>query len=344
MIDRVEPAYFLKQITNFLILDVRSPMEYQQGHIPGSVNIPLFSDSDRATIGTLYQKLGKGPAILRGLDICLPKIKDYLKTLSKISNQRKILIYCWRGGMRSTLMAEVFSKAGYPIVILNGGYQAYRKQIRSGFSNKAVMLVLGGFTGSGKTQLLQHIADLGEQVIDLEKSARHKGSVFGALGQASQPTNQQFENDLYQQWSEFDFSRPIWIEDESRRMGKLDLPDPLVRQISEAILIDLEVPVSVRVKRLVREYADFDKLLLKEAIVKLKERLGNRNTKEALFELESEHFEAVAEILLAYYDKTYRFTRKKRVQDKIIQVQLSSEDMEEEAKKLILLARKILFL
>ncbi len=344
MIERIEVVNILSRIKDFQILDVRSPLEYQKGHIPGSMNIPLFTDSERVTIGTMYQKLGKGPAIIRGLDICLPKIKDYLKPLSIISSKRKVLIYCWRGGMRSTLMAEVFSKAGHPIFILNGGYQAYRKQIRNGFSNKAVMLVLGGFTGSGKTQLLKHIADQGEQVIDLEKSAHHKGSVFGALGQAPQPTNQQFENDLYHKWSEFDLSRPIWIEDESRRIGNLDLPDPLVRQMSEAVLIDLEVPVSARVKRLVKDYADFDMLLLQEAIVKLKERLGNRNTKQALIELKSENFETVAEILLAHYDKTYRFARKKRVQDKIIPVILSSENMEKEAKKLILLARKILFL
>jgi tRNA 2-selenouridine synthase len=342
MIERIEVATFLERIRNFLVLDVRSPQEFVQGNIPGAVNIPLFTDAEHSLIGTLYHQQGRNDAIVKGLDICLPKTSDYLQQIRKTKATDNILVYCWRGGMRSALMAEVFSTAGYQINILCGGYKSYRKFIRSGFSKEVTIVVLGGYAGSGKTLLLESLANQGEQVINLEKLAKHKGSVFGALGQGNQPTNEQFENNLYSHWSVLDSSRPIWIEDESRMIGNVTLPEPLIKRLSEEIMIRMEVPLSARINRLVQDYAGFDKSLLAEAILKIKERLGGGNTKEAVSSLLSGHYEKTAEILLAYYDKTYQFSMGKRNPGKTFQLTITSGNVEENAKKLIDYLKRIL--
>lgn len=342
MLERIEVAIFQKRIRNFLVLDVRSPQEFNQGHIPGAVNLPLFSDPERSMIGALFHHQGREAAIIKGLDICLPKTSDYLIQLKKIADCNRILLYCWRGGMRSALMAEVFTTAGYDVEILIGGYKSYRSFIRSSFSQEAIFLVLGGFTGSGKTQLLESIARQGEQVVDLEKLANHKGSVFGALGQEIQPTNEQFENNLYSLLSEMDITQRIWIEDESRMLGKITVPDTFMKQILNGIMICLEVPLSARINQLVRNYSEFELSLLSEAVLKLKDRLGSQKAREAQSALESGRFDQVAGILLSYYDQAYQFSLNKRNQDRIHYLTLTSENTGRNVKKLISLADTIL--
>jgi len=342
MIEWIEVSAFMEKIRDFLILDVRSPLEYTQGNLPGAVNIPLFSDSERAVIGTIYHQKGREAAIIKGLDICLPKTSEYLDHLRRIAEKKSVFLYCWRGGFRSKLMAEVFSSSGYKVGVLNGGYKSYRRFVRDGFSNEAPVVVLGGFTGSGKTQLLEYIANQGEQVIDFEKLASHKGSVFGALGQGTQSTNEQFENNLFALWSEMDFSRPIWMEDESRMIGKVTLPDPVFKQLNKGLMISVELPFNKRISRLVQEYSGFDKVQLASAILKLQERLGGLYTKEALLSLESGQFEKVAEILLAHYDKAYQYSMNRKGSEKVYKMTLSADKMDENAVKIINFVNKIL--
>ena len=342
MIRTIQPANFLAQANHCPVIDVRSQGEFVQGHVPGAINIPLFDDADRAIVGTLFVKAGQSEAILKGLDIALPEVEFYLKSLKAICSPGLILLHCWRGGLRSALMAEVFSRAGYEVAVLTGGYKAYRQFIREGLATPARVVVLGGFTGSGKTEILHHIALKGEQVVDLEQLACHKGSVFGALGQLPQPTNEQFENDLFVHWEKLNFSRPVWLEDESRMIGRITLPDPLVEHLSKGLLVRVELNAAIRINRLVMEYAGFDKQLLGDAIKRISERLGGARTKEALAALDNERFDIVAEIVLAYYDKAYQFSLTRRINKSVFDIQISGIDPDEDAVRIIEFSSKYL--
>ncbi|MBN1199204.1 MAG: tRNA 2-selenouridine(34) synthase MnmH, partial [Bacteroidales bacterium] len=279
---------------------------------PGAINLPLFSDTEREEVGTLYVQSGRGHAILRGLDFILPKTGKLLRTLRRQTHEKHLRMYCWRGGMRSMNMAWMLETNGYQVSLLHGGYKAYRRYIRSMLDEQAKVVVLGGFTGSGKTEILTALSSAGEQVIDLEKLASHKGSAFGGIGLPDQPTNEQFENNLFEVWKNLDKQRYIWIEDESRMIGHVTLPDPLVRKIQEAPLIILEVPKEIRVRRLVREYAGISDRLLGEAVMKIEGRLGKPRVKEALTLIRQKDYAAVADQVLSYYDETYSFSIQRR--------------------------------
>jgi tRNA 2-selenouridine synthase len=308
----LEPEQFLTESEKLTVIDVRSPAEFLLGHIPGAVNIPLFDNQERAIVGTIYNRSGSREAILKGTLIATPKIPLYLDNLRGVTTGTRILVHCWRGGMRSEHMAAVFEKEGYETTVLSGGYKSYRRYVRDTLRKPALIIVLGGYTGSGKTEVLSGIELLGSQVIDLEALACHKGSTFGALGQLPQPTNEQFDNNLHRIWSRFDLSLPIWLEDESRMIGRVTLSDPVVEKINRGILLRIEVPKEHRVRRLVSEYAGFDKRLLSEAVTRISERLGGARTEEALNAIDAGAFDKVAGNILAYYDKAYNFAIERR--------------------------------
>lgn len=335
MIEGIEVSDFLERAANCPVLDVRSPSEYKQGHLPGAINIPLFNDSERALIGTLYIQKGREVAIIKGLDICIPKTSSYMKKVHRLVKRKSILLYCWRGGMRSATIAQVFEKAGYSVFILIGGYKSYRRFIRARLAEKARIVVLGGYTGSGKTEILHAIGKRKEQIIDLEKLANHKGSVFGALGQSPQPTNEQFENNFYLQWSRMDLSNPVWLEDESRMIGKITLPDPLFEQISTGILIQVLTPLPLRIERLVSEYSCFSRAKLGEALNRLHQRIGGTNTRDALQALKERKYDTVAAIVLSYYDKAYQFAIDRRKNQSIYRIELNQSDNESNAEKIL---------
>jgi tRNA 2-selenouridine synthase len=340
MIRPVEPNVFLYSAEHIPIIDVRSPCEFGQGHVPGAVNIPLFNDAERAEVGTLYVQSGREDAIRKGYDIAVPKTGWFISSLRDVTPSGEILLHCWRGGLRSMLIAEVFSEAGYEVNLLTGGYKAYRRFIREGFTRPARIMVLGGYTGSGKTDLLHAIALQGEQMIDLEALACHKGSVFGALGQPAQPTNEQFENNLYARWSVLDFDRLVWIEDESRMIGRITLPDPVVEHITNGMMIMVEIDVATRINRLVQEYSGFDPKLLTDAIARISERLGGAKTKEAISALENKRFQEVASIALSYYDKAYGFSMARRKNKNVHDILISGENLAADALRIIELAYK----
>jgi len=308
----LDPSTFLASNESVSIVDVRSPAEFIQGHIPGAINIPLFSDQERAEVGTLYIQSGRDLAIIRALDIILPKTGRILKVLNERSLSKTLRMYCWRGGMRSENMAWMFETNGYEVSLLAGGYKAYRRYIRTKLDEPAKVVVLGGFTGSGKTEVLNSLAEVNEQVIDLEKLASHKGSAFGGIGLPDQPTNEQFENNLFEIWQKLDKNRLIWMEDESRMIGRITMPDPVIRKINEAPLMILEVPEEIRVKRLVAEYTGIDDRLLGEAILKIEARLGKPRAKGALLSVSEKDYPAVAHQVLSYYDETYLFSINRR--------------------------------
>jgi len=321
------------------MIDVRSPGEYVQGHIPGAYNLPLFSNEERAVIGTLYVQRGKEPAMKEGMEIVGRKFGSFIETVSGIAPGKKLLIHCWRGGMRSESLAWFFGKLGYEVSLLEGGYKAYRRYIRDGFSRPAHILLLGGMTGSGKTELLGKIAAQGQQAIDLESLANHKGSAFGHLGQDEQPTTEQFENDLYALWSKLDFSKPVWLEHESNRIGKVFFPDTFYATMQKGILLKVDLPVEIRIQRLLNEYAHFDNSLLAASLLHIRMEMGTLQCKQALDALERGDYEEVARISLVYYDKTYTHALVKRPLSKVIAIRLSSADMDENAMKILEFAK-----
>ncbi|MEI8005680.1 MAG: tRNA 2-selenouridine(34) synthase MnmH [Bacteroidota bacterium] len=337
---KIDAEAFLELAGGHVIVDVRSPGEFKEGHIPSAVNIPLFTDDERAVIGTLYQKQGREQATLKGLDFALPKVFDYLSSLEKIAKGKTICLHCWRGGLRSEMMAEVFSQAGYQVYLLEGGYKAYRRFIRDSFSVPAKIIVLGGYTGCGKTDVLKSLARIGEQIIDLESLASHKGSVFGALGQGHQPTNEQFENELYNTWSKMDLSRRIWLEDESRSIGRVALPPPVYEHISNGRMVKVILDKKLRISRLVDEYAVFDKELIAAALLRIREGLGGTRYKLAMEALGRDDFALVADLVLEYYDKAYQKSIDKRPCKEILDIELKGPDPSLHTKAILEILKK----
>ncbi len=317
---------FLPLTDRLPLVDVRSPAEYEHAHIPGAVNIPLFDNEERKQVGIRYKQGGKENAVLLGLEYVGPKMVDFVKKAKKLAVNKQVLVHCWRGGMRSASMAWLFETAGLTAYTLEGGYKAYRRYIREQFSNPVNMIVLGGYTGSGKTAILEELEKQGEQFLDIEGIAHHKGSVFGPLGQEKQPVNEQFENNLADVWRKFDFSKPVWVEDESRQLGTCGIPDPLFKQMRKASVIKIVIPKKERVKRLVNEYGSFEKKMLAEQIEKIRERLGGQYTNEAIKALFNGDLEFVADLTLRYYDKAYEYGISKRDQKNVITLELKKDD------------------
>lgn len=316
----LSPEDFLELACKIPILDVRSPAEFRKGHIPGAISLPLFNDQERAVVGTAYAKKGRDAAIREGLKIAGPKLVSFVETAGAVAKNKEILVHCWRGGMRSEAMAWLLQFSGLTTHVLQGGYKTYRHFIQESFAAGPPVVVLGGMTGSGKTELLQYLSSQGEQVIDLEGLANHKGSAFGSLGQPDQPTQEQFENDLAAEWMGLDPSKPVWLEDESRNIGKLILPESLFLKMTRARVICIEMDFNNRVDRLVREYGSFDPNALSSIIIKIQKRIGGDTAGTAMKAIESNDIRGAVEIILRYYDKTYSYGLSKRVNDKLTRV------------------------
>jgi tRNA 2-selenouridine synthase len=289
-----------------ILFDVRSPGEYEGGHIPGSLSLPLFSDRERAEVGTLYKLKGQQAAFLRGLELVGLKLADYVRLANKLAPEKRIFIHCWRGGQRSASLAWLLEMAGFDVVLLIGGYKAYRQFILTQFEEiKQKFIVLGGPTGSGKTVLLQAIKEEGEQVIDLEKLANHKGSAFGSLGEMKQPTVEQFENNLFEEFIKLDVTRRTWLENESKAIGKVFQPEGFWNQFRTARYIGLVIPFEERLAFLVRNYGAFPLEELKESFRKINKRLGGQHVQAAIHFLEQGDLHSAGAIALKYYDKSY---------------------------------------
>lgn len=302
-----EPDIFLTQQAQCLVWDVRSPAEFAAGHLPGAVSVPLFSDEERAQVGICYKQKGGPQAVELGLELVGPKMASWVRQARQARGTGgSIGLYCWRGGMRSGSMAWLLEQAGFDVSLLLGGYKAYRHYVRAVLERPWRLHVLGGHTGSGKTELLHHLAEAGAQVIDLEGLARHKGSAFGAIGQPEgQPRIEHFENMLAGQLLTKDASKPIWVEDESQTIGQVFIYKPFYDQMEAAPLYCLQVPLADRVARLVADYAQGPEADLAAAIQKIARRMGPQHAQTALAALKTREYAHVAELALAYYDPCY---------------------------------------
>ena len=308
--------YPIKDFRNLTspIIDVRSPSEYSQGHWPGAINIPLFTDSERETIGKSYKKESRLKAIFHGLKMTLPKTTKLLElillTASKKKEEKKSLrIYCWRGGMRSNAFAWLARTIGVKTYLLEGGYKNYRKWVLNQFELDLPIRLIGGKTGTRKTDLLNYIDNKKIYVIDLEGIANHRGSSFGSLGMERQPSTQQFENILAESISEFYENNymEIWLEAESSNLGKCRIPDGLYKRMKKAPVLEIIKTKKERIDNLVNVYSQNSQSELKEAVRRISKRLGPQRTKEALEAIEKKEWSKACNAMLDYYDRCYEF-------------------------------------
>lgn len=296
------------------ILDVRSPSEYNHARIPGAINLPLFNDDERAVVGTTYKQVGRQAAIKIGLDYFAPKMRpmvEFVEDLLKEKEDKSLFVHCWRGGMRSEAICWLLKLYGFKVQKLEGGYKTYRNWVLDQFTKDYQFKVLGGYTGSGKTKILHRFQEEGNCIIDLEKIAIHKGSAFGHINLPPQPTQEMFENILATELYE-KRNNEIWIEDESQRIGSVNLPQALWNTLRNSEIKFLEVPFDVRLENIVKEYGLLPKDKLKSAITRIQKRLGGLDTKNALLFLEENNIKECFTILLKYYDKYYNKGLQKR--------------------------------
>lgn len=302
----------------YAIVDVRSPAEYAKGHLPGSANLPLFGDAERAAIGTCYKLKGKQAAISMGLDFVGPRMSSMVND-AKLYNS-PLLLYCWRGGMRSASVAWLLHMAGMEVTVINGGYKAYRTRVLEYFERCTLKwLVLGGRTGTGKTVLLNLLSDRGEPVIDLERIACHKGSAFGWIGESKQPTNEMFENLLFELMHELvQHHTYAWIENESRSVGSNFIPLPLWEQMKRSPLLNISRDDAYRLQHLLRCYDHKDADALVVSFEKIAKRLGLESAAKAIDFVRQGKLEAAAKIALDYYDKCYDYNLDNNVSPEIV--------------------------
>ena len=334
-VGKITVEKFLELGRSIPVCDVRSPSEFASGHIPGAINIPLFDDHERAAVGTAYKKKGRIPAILEGLRLSGPSMSDKLSIALSEAKEGRLLVHCWRGGMRSEAMAWLFSLGDLKTEILEGGYKAYRNYILQDLGVRRKMIVLGGLTGSSKTHILRYLQGAGEQVVDLEKLANHKGSAFGALGEPPQPSTEHYANLLYNELSGLDQTNRFWIEDESRNIGTVFLPEIFYSNMQEAPAVILMMDMKLRLPRLISEYSVYPKEALAASIKRISKRLGGDNTKDALLAIENDDFAAAIEITLRYYDKAYQHGLKRKNTGKIAIVETDTDDVAENAMKVL---------
>ncbi len=335
-IDQIDIEKFLQLSKECPILDVRSPGEFFHAHIPGAWPVPLFTDEQRKIIGTAYKQQSRQVAVKKGLDFFSERMRELHaeveeligdtqkqdKDKSILPKSNRLLIHCWRGGMRSGSVAWLLDLYGFKTYTLKGGYKAFRNWALAQFEKKYLINILGGYTGSGKTELLQELKRIGNTVIDLEKLANHRGSAFGGLGQKAQPGQEMFENllalDLYkasclnQQFNSERHPREIWLEDESRHIGTAGIPLKFWEQMRESTLYFLDIPFEERLRHIFSTYGVFDKKELVNSIMKIQKKLGGLETKNAInYLLENKVSESFS-ILLSYYDKRYANSLYKR--------------------------------
>lgn len=319
----------VKNIENFLridapCVDVRSPSEYTHGHIPDAINIPLLDDEVRKQVGIAFVQQGRVSAVKIGISLTSYWLPVIIDEMIRVSLDRQLKIYCWRGGMRSAAAAFLARLAGLNPVLLVGGYKSFRRYVHQSFIFPWKFIVIGGMTGSGKTELLFRLAEMHHQVLDLEGLANHKGSVFGGLMQPPQPTTEQFENLIWQQLASFNIQFPVWVEDESINIGRCFVPKPIFERMQASPLILLNIPSEQRAERLALEYGQADTEELVATVRKIGKRLGFQQTDIITQLIRQNRFKEACLMLLQFYDKAYSISLSRRDPHTIIHLPVSN--------------------
>ena len=317
------------------LVDARSEGEFAQSHIPGAINIPILDNTERIQVGTLYKQAGPEKATLKGFELVGPRFHLIQREALRKFPAKKLILYCWRGGMRSQILSWLLTQVGFEIYRLEGGYKTYRSFTYAEVRKSYPLLVLGGKTGAAKTVLLQKLKERGEQVVDLEGLANHKGSSFGAIGQPAQPTVEHFENLLAEQLRDIHLDQAIWVENESRRIGQIILPDSFYLQMTQSPRIEIDKTDEERIAQIASEYAALDQGELSAAVLRLQKRLGGDRTKQALEAIQTNQPEIWIPILLLYYDKTYEFDLERHEVSKTIRLTLQGLSLEDQVTLLL---------
>jgi tRNA 2-selenouridine synthase len=301
------------------LIDLRSPAEFAQGHLPGATNLPLFDNDERAEIGTLHKQQGRQAAVLRGLALVGPRMVSLgtallaalaeHRTASSAAAQPRntpcLRLHCWRGGMRSASVAWLAGQLDLPVLLLEGGYKAYRRWVLELFERSWPLRLLGGRTGCGKTDLLLALRERGVAVLDLEGRAHHRGSSFGALGLPPQPSSEHYENLLAADLASLEGADEIWLEAESSQVGRCRIPAGLWHQMKAAPALDIQRPLEQRVTQLVAIYGQQDPAGLAEATQRIAKRLGPQRTALALESIAAADWASACRQMLDYYDRCY---------------------------------------
>ena len=308
----LKTALELKQA---IFIDVRTPAEYEEGHITGAVNIPLLSNNERAEIGIIHKNEGSDEAKKRGLEIVSTKLPILVAQVKEAArNSKETVVYCWRGGMRSKSLVGILDIMGIKALQLSGGYKVYRRFVLEELKNFEVapeIMVLCGSTGVGKTMILERLTQKGICVIDMEGMANHRGSAFGHVGMGKPATAQAFDAELLSALKAGNEQMYMFVECESKRIGNVYIPDALFKAMRTGVKILLKADINVRIRRLIGEYTDSATKNINEikgCIEALRTKLGNRKTDSLHQELLQGNFEQVAHVLLKdYYDPLYGY-------------------------------------
>jgi len=297
-----------------LAVDARTPLEYEEDHIPGAINVPLLTNEERVEIGTLYKQTGPLEARRRGLEMTAHRFPAMVEEIAAAAAGRPILVYCWRGGLRSKTITSLLDLTGFDAVQLVGGYKAFRQVVTTyfePFTPPAPLVVLHGMTGVGKTTFLLQLSEAGHSVVDLEGLACHRGSAFGSLGLSQDLSQKRFETLLWDVFRKLPADRPILVEGESRRIGRINLPGNLYDVMRESVKIWCNASVETRVERLIGEYGLPEyRQGMADALERIRKKLGGEKHGEISGYLERWELGPFMEGLIRhYYDKLYYKTR-----------------------------------
>ncbi|MCF6137215.1 tRNA 2-selenouridine(34) synthase MnmH [Pseudalkalibacillus berkeleyi] len=320
------------QFSDYHVIDVRSPGEFNEFHVIGAQNIPIFNNDERAKVGTTYKQVGKDEAKMQGLSIVSPKLVNMVHELKQLQlrESKPFLIYCARGGMRSNSFATVMSLMGFECAQLNGGIRSYRQLIVSTLAsfakNSTKFVILEGLTGSRKTDLLEILEEDGYPVINLERMAGHRGSIFGEIGNQGR-SQKSFDQSLYLRLQEIGSTDYYMIESESKRIGKVIVPEWILQGKEEGTRIYLHYPLNKRVESICNTYKPLHyHHQISEALMHLRKRLAPELYEEVTHALENRNYHTVVRLLLEfYYDPKYEYTANQYERD-ALEVHLSDLD------------------
>lgn len=322
-----------------MIIDARSPGEFAEDRIPGAVNLPVLDDEERRIVGTMYVQESRFLARRTGAAMVARNVARHLDSaLAGQSSSFKPLVYCWRGGQRSGAMATILSQVGWRTVVLEGGYRTYRRWVQKRLYEHALdhrLVLLDGGTGTGKTLILQRLAQMGAQVIDLEALAAHRGSLFGAMTQTPQPSQKLFETGLVQRLDSYDPARPVIVEAESNKIGDRTLPPSIWTAMKAAPAIELSAPIEARAHYLVEAYPELsaDHGLLERVLARLEVYPGRKRLADWRVLADAGDYASLArEVLQLHYDPSYSRSSRRSARERLGAVEMASLDAGEQAR------------
>ena len=334
-----------------VIIDVRSPAEFALDHVPGAMNCPVLNNEEREQIGTLYKQVSPFAAKKLGAALVSRNIANHLEnSFIDFPREWRPLIYCWRGGERSGAFTHILNRIGWKAMQLEGGYQGFRRTVIDDLDQAAKDFsfeVICGMTGSGKTRVLHEIQKLGAQVLDLEGLAIHRGSVLGNEPNIEQPTQKGFETALWNAFQSLDKNQIVFVESESKKVGGVHIPDPLMETIRNGQCIELRSSTKTRVSWLIREYHHFlsDTDSFKHKLGLLTSRYGKVQIAKWEEEIDAKHFESlVEELLVMHYDPSYQSSIERNFPkynaEKFVQLDDDSDEAFAKSAKAIMAAAK----